>query len=234
MLNDRQLQILGAIIQEYVATAEPVASKVIVDKYGFDISPATVRNDMVFLEEAGLLRQPHTSAGRVPTEDGYRLFLERFVRSKDTGRVSQPLRKALEGHTEPQDQMRRLAKSLSELTGQAALMAVDSTWNYYTGLSQLMENPEFANVAVLKEFSKAVDRMDEVMVDVFADTSKEMNVWLGDENPFGHDLATLLVRYRLPGGQIGIIGLIGPQRMDYERNMQLLEQAKELLNEDEE
>ncbi len=234
MLNDRQLQILGAIIQEYVATAEPVASKVIVDKYGFDISPATVRNDMVFLEEAGLLRQPHTSAGRVPTEDGYRLFLERFVRSKDTGRVSQPLRKSLEGHTEPQDQMRQLAKSLSELTGQAALMAVDSTWNYYTGLSQLMENPEFANVAILKEFSKAVDRMDEVMVDVFADTSKEMNVWLGDENPFGHDLATLLVRYRLPGGQIGIIGLIGPQRMDYERNMQLLEQAKGLLNEDEE
>ena len=234
MLNDRQLQILGAIIQEYVATAEPVASKIIVDKYGFDISPATVRNDMVFLEEAGLLRQPHTSAGRVPTEDGYRLFLERFVRSKDTGRVSQPLRKSLEGYTQPQDQMRQLAKSLSELTGQAALMAVDSTWNYYTGLSQLMENPEFANVAVLKEFSKAVDRMDEVMVDVFADTSKEMNVWLGDENPFGHDLATLLVRYRLPGGQIGIIGLIGPQRMDYERNMQLLEQAKDLLNEDEE
>lgn len=234
MLNDRQLQILGAIIQEYVATAEPVASKVIVDKYGFDISPATVRNDMAFLEEAGLLRQPHTSAGRVPTEDGYRLFLERFVRSKDTGRVSQPLRKSLEGYTQPQDQMRQLAKSLSELTGQAALMAVDSTWNYYTGLSQLMENPEFANVAVLKEFSKAVDRMDEVMVDVFADTSKEMNVWLGDENPFGHDLATLLVRYRLPGGQIGIIGLIGPQRMDYERNMQLLEQAKDLLNEDEE
>lgn len=234
MLNDRQLQILGAIIQEYVATAEPVASKVIVDKYGFDISPATVRNDMAFLEEAGLLRQPHTSAGRVPTEDGYRLFLERFVKSKDTGRVSQPLRKAIEGNTEPQDQMRRLAKSLSELTGQAALMAVDSTWNYYTGLSQLMENPEFSNVAILKEFSKAVDRMDEVMVDVFADASKEMNVWLGAENPFGPDLATLLVRYRLPGGQIGIIGLIGPQRMDYERNMQLLEQAKELLNEDEE
>jgi heat-inducible transcriptional repressor len=233
MLNERQLQILGAIIQEYVATAEPVASKVIVDKYGFDISSATVRNDMAFLEAEGLLRQPYTSAGRVPTEDGYRLFLERFVRSKDPVRVSAPLRKAIEGKSEPQDQMRRLAKSLSELTGQAALMAVDSNWNYYTGLSQLMENPEFADVSILKEFSKAVDRMDEVMADVFEGANKEMNVWLGDENPFGHDLATLLVRYRLPGGRTGIIGLIGPQRMDYERNLQLLAQARELLNEDE-
>lgn len=233
MLNDRQLQILGVIIQEYVATAEPVASKVIVDKYGFDISPATVRNDMAFLEESGFLRQPHTSAGRVPTEDGYRLFLERFVRSREPKKVSAPLRRAVEHADDHEERMRGIAKSLAELTGEAALTSMDAHWNYYTGLSKLMEKPEFADVSMLKEFSRVIDRMDEVMEEVFEETDKEMNVLIGSQSPFGREMSTLLVRYRLPGGRTGIIGLVGPLRMDYEKNIQLLEQAKELLNEDE-
>lgn len=227
-MNDRQLAILGAVIQEYVRTAEPVASKAIADVV--DVSPATIRNDMAMLEEEGFLRQPHTSAGRVPTEEGYRLFLERFVKPREPGRVSATMRKAITPGEDSQDRLRAIAKSLVELSGDAALTSLDAGWNYYTGLSKLLDKPEFADVQVLRAFSGAVDRMDEVMQGAFAKSDRDMNVWIGSENPFGHDLATILVRYKLPGGGMGILGLVGPLRMDYKRNIELLEEAKTLLD----
>ena len=227
-MNDRQLAILGAVIQEYVRTAEPVASKAVAEV--MDVSPATIRNDMAMLEEEGFLRQPHTSAGRVPTEEGYRLFLERFVKPREPGRVSAPLRKAITPGEDSQDRLRAIAKSLVELSGDAALTSLDAGWNYYTGLSKLLDKPEFADVQVLRAFSGAVDRMDEVMQGAFAKSDRDMNVWIGSENPFGHDLATILVRYKLPGGGMGILGLVGPLRMDYKRNIELLEEAKTLLD----
>lgn len=226
-MNDRQLAILGAVIREYVRTAEPVASKAIADSV--DVSPATIRNDMALLEEEGYLRQPHTSAGRVPTEEGYRLFLERFVKPREPGRVSAPLRKAVTSGGAPQERLRAIAKSLVELSGEAALTSLDSG-SYYTGLSKLLDKPEFADVQVLRSFSGAIDRIDEVMQSAFEKSDRDMNVWIGSENPFGRDMATILVRYRLPGGGMGILGLVGPLRMDYKRNIELLEEAKTLLD----
>ncbi|MCH8049582.1 DeoR family transcriptional regulator, partial [Patescibacteria group bacterium] len=79
-MNDRQAYILSAIIDEYIDTAQPVASKTLVEKYDLGVSPATARNDMVHLEKIGYLRQPHPSSGRVPTEDGYRFYLETCVK----------------------------------------------------------------------------------------------------------------------------------------------------------
>src|SRR5213076_2251386 len=77
MQEDRRLAVLRAIVQDYVATEEPVGSKALVERHGLGVSPATVRNDMAALEDEGLITQPHTSAGRVPTDKGYRLFVDR-------------------------------------------------------------------------------------------------------------------------------------------------------------
>jgi heat-inducible transcriptional repressor len=83
MLSERQKLILGLVIQEYVESAQPVGSKSLVRRYSLDISSATVRNEMAALAELGLLRQPHTSAGRVPTEEGYRYFVGQLMRRPD-------------------------------------------------------------------------------------------------------------------------------------------------------
>ena len=78
MLDDRKLAVLRAIVRDYVSTMEPVGSKALVDRHHLDVSPATIRNDMAVLEEQGYITQPHTSAGRIPTDQGYRLFVDRL------------------------------------------------------------------------------------------------------------------------------------------------------------
>src|SRR3954447_25548336 len=82
MQDERRLAVLRAIVEDYVSTQEPVGSKALVERHGLGVSPATVRNDMAALEEEGLITQPHTSAGRVPTDKGYRLFVDRLTTIK--------------------------------------------------------------------------------------------------------------------------------------------------------
>ena len=88
MQEDRRLAVLRAIVEDYVATEEPVGSKALVERHGLNVSPATIRNDMAALEEEGYLAQPHTSAGRVPTDKGYRLFVDRLTTVKPMSRPS--------------------------------------------------------------------------------------------------------------------------------------------------
>src|ERR687891_1668818 len=78
MSDDRRLDVLRAIVEDYVSTNEPVGSKSIVERHNLGVSPATVRNDMAALEEEGYITQPHTSAGRIPTDAGYRLFVDKL------------------------------------------------------------------------------------------------------------------------------------------------------------
>jgi heat-inducible transcription repressor hrcA len=92
MADDRRLKVLSAIVTDYVRTREPVGSRALVERYRLGVSPATIRNDMAALEDEGYIHQPHTSAGRVPTEKGYRLFVDEVARVKP---LSAPERRAI-------------------------------------------------------------------------------------------------------------------------------------------
>lgn len=232
MINERQAFILSAIIEEYIETAQPIASKTLVEKFDLGVSPATVRNDMVHLENVGFLRQPHTSSGRVPTEEGYRLYLEHCIRPGRPGKVCEPLRRAARGDDDQKRLMREIANTLVELSGETAISSINNEWNYYTGLSNLFDKPEFSNVAMLRSLSIAIDRFDLVLREIFEDVDQDVNVWIGGENPFGNQMATIMLKYRLPNGFSGLLGLVGPLRMDYSRNIKLLNQAKTLLDEE--
>ncbi len=230
VLNERQLKILSAIVEEYVATAQPVASRTLVNKYAFSVSPATIRNDMVLLESEGLLRQPHTSAGRVPTEEGYRIYLETFVKRSRSNRTSTQMQQAVEQAQTPRQLVREMAQCLTRLSGETAVASLDTGWNHYTGISKLFDKPEFSDVATLRALSSVVDGFDQTLRDIFGDIEDDVNIWIGGENPFGEQIATMMVKYRLPNGMIGTLGLIGPMRMNYEKNICLLEQAKDILD----
>jgi heat-inducible transcriptional repressor len=93
MSDERRLEVLRAIVEDYVQTREPVGSRTLVERHRLGVSPATVRNDMAALEEAGFIAQPHTSAGRVPTDKGYRLFVDRL---SDIKPLSSPERRAIQ------------------------------------------------------------------------------------------------------------------------------------------
>ena len=230
VLNERQQKILSAIIEEYVATAQPVASRTLVSKYAFSVSPATIRNDMVLLESEGFLRQPHTSSGRVPTEEGYRIYLETFVNRRRINKTSIQMQQAVESAQTPRQLVREMAKCLTKLSGETAVASLDTGWNHYTGVSKLFDKPEFSDVPTLRALSTVVDGIDQTLRDIFGHIDDDVNIWIGGENPFGEQVATMMVKYRLPNGMIGTLGLIGPMRMNYEKNICLLEQARDILD----
>jgi heat-inducible transcriptional repressor len=127
VLDDRKLAVLRAIVQDYVSTMEPVGSKALVDRHHLDVSPATIRNDMALLEEQGYISQPHTSAGRIPTDKGYRLFVDRMSGIKPlTGAERRAIETFLAGAYDLDDVVLRTVRLLAQLTRQVALVQYPS------------------------------------------------------------------------------------------------------------
>jgi heat-inducible transcriptional repressor len=123
MVEDRKLAVLRAIVEDYVSTREPVGSRALVDRHQLGVSPATVRNDMAALEEEGFITQPHTSAGRIPTDKGYRLFVDRLSQVKPlTGAERRAIATLLEGAIDLDDVVQRSVRLLAQLTRQVAIV----------------------------------------------------------------------------------------------------------------
>ena len=123
MVDDRKLDVLRAIVEDYVATEEPVGSKALVERHSLGVSPATVRNDMAALEEEGYIHQPHTSAGRVPTDKGYRLFVDRLTTVKPMSVAEKrAISTFLDGAVDLDDVVSRSVRVLSQLTRQVAMV----------------------------------------------------------------------------------------------------------------
>ncbi len=123
MQEERRLAVLRAIVEDYVATREPVGSKALVERHQLGVSPATVRNDMAALEEEGLIAQPHTSAGRIPTDKGYRFFVDRLTQIKPmTAAEKRAISTFLEGAHDLDDMVQRSVRLLAQLTQQVAIV----------------------------------------------------------------------------------------------------------------
>ena len=127
MSDDRRLDVLRAIVEDYVSTQEPVGSKALVERHQLGVSPATIRNDMAVLEEEGYITQPHTSAGRVPTDKGYRLFVDRLSEVKAlSGAERRAIETFLTGAVDVEDVVQRSVKVLAQLTNQVAIVQYPS------------------------------------------------------------------------------------------------------------
>jgi heat-inducible transcriptional repressor len=123
MVEDRKLAVLRAIVEDYVATQEPVGSKALVERHQLDVSPATVRNDMAVLEDEGFITQPHTSAGRIPTDKGYRLFVDRLSQVKPLSAAEKrAISTLLQGAVDLDDVVQRSVRLLAQLTRQVAIV----------------------------------------------------------------------------------------------------------------
>ncbi len=127
MLDERKLAVLRAIVEDYVATSEPVGSKALVERHSLGVSPATVRNDMAALEDEGYITQPHTSAGRIPTDSGYRLFVDRLTTVKALSPAERrAISSFLEGAVDLDDVVGRTVRLLAQLTRQVAVVQYPS------------------------------------------------------------------------------------------------------------
>ncbi len=226
MISDRKKLILETIIKEYLKTAAPVSSGVLVEKYKLDISTATVRNEMMELEDEGYIYQPHTSAGRVPTEMAYELFLsdlEDIKKKRELKRTESEILEKLFRHDETA--FRQTAKAIAEMSGGAVFWAFHKNDLYYTGLSNLFAQPEFSQLNMVCDVSEIIDRLEDIIDEIFEELEDGQKILIGSKNPFGNFLSTVLVKYKNNNAS-GIFGILGPIRMDYARNLALTEFIK--------
>ncbi len=222
MISERKKFILETIVKEHIKTAQPVSSGGLVEKYGLDISPATVRNEMMELEEEDYIYQPHTSAGRVPTESAYELLLDDWRRDKKTPSLKSAEEKVLEQLFKREEMAyKQTAKAIAEMSREAVFWAFHKNDLYYTGLANLFAQPEFRQLEIVSDVSGVIDRLEELIDDNFEKLPPGEQVLIGSKNPFGNFLSAVLVKYR-DNQQSGIFGILGPMRMDYGRNLALV------------
>ncbi len=232
MITERQTQLLTAILREYVETAEPVSSGFLAKHADEQVSPATIRNELAALEDAGYLTQPHTSAGRIPTEKAWRWYVQNLMQTEAVAKgtrenVQEVIRTYRHTHAE---MLRRLAKKLAALAGETVVLAPAPNETYYTGLSNLFAQPEFEHVSMVQNMSRVIDRFDDVMGQMFDRLEEDVLVLVGKDNPFSADCGTVMAKYRLPHSHHGLIGILGPLRQNYDEHVAMIRFATDELN----
>ncbi len=234
---DRRTQVLQAIVQHFITTAEPVGSQTIIVSYKFDVSPATIRNEMASLERDGLIYQPHTSSGRVPTELGYRKYIDEIVDyASAQARAKELVASVYEEYMleKAREKIYDVVNLLARATGSVSFATVpDNRRTFFLGLSNVLKQPEFI------EDPMRASRVMEVLEDDdnFIRTLNELGVedtplaFIGQENILSQiqSCSIVVAKYTL-GSYHGFVGILGPTRMDYAYNIALLQEIKKLIN----
>ncbi len=233
ILNERQLKILSAVVEEYTKTALPVGSSVLSKEYNFKVSSATLRIDMVKLEKMGLLYQPHTSAGRIPTDTGYRYFVEEVMTDRELSKEEQiSLQKELlQLRAQNVKLTRTTAKLLSTVSGYVAFSGVPSKGEFNEfGLKSLMEG-DITDLDDLCRLTEALDYIDEKCDGLLKELSDgKTKIFIGKDNPISNsENYSMVVSKYQHGKEEGIVALIGPKNMKYEKNKSLINYIKKIL-----
>lgn len=233
-MTERQAQILGAIIEQYAEIAAPVGSVTLAKLFG--VSSATIRSEMAKLEELGLITQPHTSAGRVPTDQGYRLYVNRLNEAQadmppQVDRSARAIEARVQTHGDRADRaIRSAVDSLVDLTQNLGLATIGDEL-YLSGMGNLFSQPEFLQGNHVQAVARLLDNLEPWLRE--AAPNEPLNVFIGSENPIGKTSgATLIVsRFRSPYSDRSYIGVLGPTRQSYGRVMRLVRHAGAMLEE---
>jgi transcriptional regulator of heat shock response len=220
-MSSRRLEILRAIVDEYVATQEPVGSKAIAERHGLGISPATIRNEMAVLEEEGLIKQPHTSAGRIPTDLGYRVFVDKLATVKPLSPAERrAIETFLEGSSDLEELLKKSVKLLADITKQVAVVTYpiigDSREKLaVSGTAHLARSGEDLGLTL----SPILEALEEqvVLMRLLDEANSTVHVRIGREQMETNLQTTSLVTvgYGAESAQLGALGVLGPTRMDY-------------------
>lgn len=249
-LTKRQEDILFSIIEEYAEVATPVGSVTLAKL--FNVSSATIRAEMARLEEAGFIAQPHTSAGRVPTDAGYRYYVNILAErpevakssagmassvspqtssaefSNNLGRGNRVLEVRVNSQTRADFAIRGAVDSLVELTGNLGLATIGDQL-YISGISRLFTQPEFLDNARVQAVAKLLDNLEPWLRE--AAPGQPLNIFIGQENPIGKtsQVSLIISRFRSPYSDCSYIGVLGPTRQNYAKVMSLVRHAGDIL-----
>lgn len=236
-LDERKKRILEAIVRDYLQTAEPVGSRTIWRAYMPDLSPATIRNEMADLEAMGFIVQPHTSAGRIPTDLGYRFYVDYLMKNRQlTSKEDEIINEGLKAvHQDVEDALHQTLRVLSQLLEYASVVATlnNKTRVYSSGFSQMLKQPEFTDLNYTRHVMEVVEKED-LMADMVREytTQKGITIRIGSENAFKEvkDCSVVMSSYEIKDSAAGGIGVIGPTRMSYARVASILENLSRRLD----
>lgn len=233
-MTERQAHIISALIHEYVRTAEPVASSVLAGSQRLPYSSATIRTELAALEEQGYLCQPHTSAGRIPTDRGYRFYVDRQMRKREfsENQVERMQRRFEELQTKHRRLARAIVRLLAALSQNLAIAGVlDTDELYEAGLQELLGQPEFSEAERLLDVSRLLDALDQNFDQLQEISMDEPQIYIGEENPYAktRNVSMVVTTCELPSGERGLFAIIGPTRMRYDRNVSILRMLRQQL-----
>lgn len=243
-ITPRQTQILVAIIEQYAEVASPVGSVTLAKL--FNVSSATIRSEMVKLEDLGLIMQPHTSAGRIPTDKGYRFYVNRLTaqsegedeqillnanNSKDSLRGFRAISSRVSAQNDRADHaIRSAVDSLVELTGNLGLATIGDQL-YINGIYNLFSQPEFESGEAVQSVAQLLDNLEPWLREVTP--NEPLNVYIGSENPIGKSSGASLIisKFESPFSENSYIGVLGPTRQNYGKVVRLVQKTGEFLEE---
>ncbi|MFH1078449.1 MAG: hypothetical protein V1745_04205 [Patescibacteria group bacterium] len=227
-MDDRLKKLLRIVVEDVIKTGEAVGSQRIVETYDLDVSSATIRNWFTELEEEGFLIQPHTSAGRLPTEQGYRIYLDELMDAYDLRRTEVlEMQHAATELERKADALRSMARAMSEMTRDAVIYADRDMHAYAAGIAHLIAQPEFLDRGQLLHLGETLDRMDETLDKLASMRFDEPTPLIGSDCPFGEGCGSVFLTMH----DGSLFGILGPMRMDYQRGIALLKAAKRLAGE---
>lgn len=230
-MTSRQQDILRAIVEQYAEVASPVGSSLLAKV--FDVSSATVRADMAELERLGYITQPHTSAGRVPTDKGYRYYVNSLTEGDESAserRAEKALTTRVGHGGVPERMIRNAVDTLVDLTHNLGLATIGNQL-YMSGLSNLFGQPEFIHGGQVQQVASLLDNLEPWLRE--ASPNQPLSVYIGAENPIGRSAGCSLIisKFRSPFSDQSYIGVLGPTRQSYRDVMGLVRHAGQSLEE---
>ncbi len=223
MLQDRkkrQEEVLEIIIKHYIETAEPVGSRFVARK--LTLSSATIRNVMTDLEEMGFIAQPYTSAGRIPTDGGYRYYIDSLMRLRKLNEhivraIEEQYHQAMRSLEDVLEKTSHLMSSLTNYVGVTLLSQYEKV--YLDGASHIIEQPEFKDLRKLYSLLKCLEEKTNILNLLSTDLDDRLIVHIGKENKSSYlnECSVVTRGYRMRGKSAGRVGVIGPKRMVYDK-----------------
>ena len=230
--SERQEKILNTIVREYVDSAQPVSSQSLEKKYDFGICPATIRIEMQKLTDTGFLYQPHTSAGRVPTDKGYRFFVNNLFEKgipeeKDFLKLEDLIEREIGDRVRF---LQSLTKNLASFSSNLALgYLFDEDLFWKEGWEDVLGEPEFKETKVITDFADVIRHFEKEIEDIKINSG--IKVYIGKENPFSKvkDFSIIISKCHFPNDEKGVLAIAGPKRMAYDKNINSLNYLTKLL-----
>lgn len=234
-MDPRRQKILEAIIDSFIRDALPVGSKHLTESYSFEVSSATIRNEMVALEKEGYIMQPHTSAGRVPTSRAYRMMVNRMSEQDKLIRQVQEDMLRIRGQyylNKTKEKLYDTVSILATATDNVSFATLpDKNRFFYIGISNMLRKPEFMSAP--EKATKVIEILENDLSGLLSDLeiTDEGAIYIGEENilPEFQSCSLLAIPYSHQGFS-GVMGILGSTRMDYAYNIAALKSAVQLLN----